>query len=368
MPRLLIASPNRNAYSETFIRAHIDHLQQVVTVLTDGAPPTRDTTGRPLVPGTMGARLWRKLSGTSHQMALRKAIADRLRKERIDVVLAEFGTAGEAIMEVCAAAGVPVVVHFHGIDAFHHGLLKEHRNYAATFAGAAAVVAVSREMEAQLLALGCPRDKLFYNCYGIDVERFSPVDPSHSGKHFTAVGRFVDKKAPHLTLLAFHRAWQQDPELRLTYAGTGPLHGSAVQLAEALGMSEAVTFTGVVAHEEVAALMARTRAFVQHSIISMDNDHEGTPLSILEAMARGLPVIATRHGGIVDVVEHDRSGLLSAEKDIASMSAHITALAQDPERAASMGRVGQAAVRQHHTRAQSIAGLQAILDRASATR
>lgn len=363
MPRTLIVSPNKNAYSETFIRAHIDHLPHVVGVLTDGALPTRSKDGTPLLDASLPARILRKLRGRSYQAATETAVAVQLRKLRVECVLAEYGTAGAAMAPICTARRIPMVVHFHGIDAFHTKLLREHGDYHQLFASASAIVAVSREMEQQLLALGAPREKLHYNGYGIDVDAFAPVDPAVAGKHFVAVGRFVDKKAPHITLLAFHRAWQRDPELRMTFAGTGPLHGSTVQLAHALGLADVVHFPGAVPHNEVAALMARTRAFVQHSVISLENDHEGTPLSILEAMARALPVIATRHGGIVDVVEHERSGLLVDELDIATMAAHINALADAPERATALGLHGSATIRARHTRAQSIAGLAAIIER-----
>lgn len=364
MAGLLIVSPNRNAYSETFIRAHIEHLPHVASVLTDGALPTRTANGSPLLNSGLPARILRKLTRTSLDQARRQAVEAHIRQHRITCVLAEYGTAGAAMAPICARLGIPLVAHFHGIDAFHNGLLQQHGNYAELFATASALVVVSREMEEQLLRLGAPRHKLFYNGYGIDVERFSPVDPALAKKEFTAVGRFVDKKAPHLTLLAFHRAWQQDPDMRLNFAGIGPLHGSTVQLAQALGLGQAVTFTGALSHTEVAELMGRTRAFVQHSVISVENDHEGTPLSILEAMARALPVIATRHGGIVDVVEHEASGLLCSELDIDTMARHMLALAGDPERARTLGRAGHATVHRNHTRAQSITGLQAILEKA----
>lgn len=365
MARILIASPNRNAYSETFIRAHIEHLGDVAAVLTDGAPPTRDAQGRPLLTNGLLHRAWRKVTGTSPEQALQQAIADRIRQERVQVVLAEYGTSGDALLPACRATGVPLVAHFHGIDAFHEDLLAKHRRYAALFADAAAVVVVSREMEAQLLHMGCPRARLHYNCYGVDPARFAPVDAARSDKRFVSVGRFVDKKAPHLTVLAFHRAWQQDPAIRSTFIGDGPLLESTVRLARALGLADAITFTGALPHEQVAEHMAGARAFVQHSVVSFRNDHEGTPLSVLEAMARALPVVATRHGGITDVVEEGASGLLCDEGDVDAMAADLLRLAADPAHAASMGARGRRLVEERYTQKHSIARLRTILDEAA---
>lgn len=365
-PRLCIVSPNRNAWSETFIANHIAHLPGVALTLTDGHLPKRDIEGELLLAPTLLKRVVQRVRKADPQEMLRGTIARLLKKHRIEVVLAEYGPTGEAMLDVCQRAGVPLVVHFHGIDAFHTRLLKENGNYQRIFKGAAAIAVVSREMEKQLLSLGCPRAKLHYNCYGIEVDRFSAATPASSSKHFLAVGRFVDKKAPHLTLQAFHTAWQRDPELRLTMAGDGPLWESTKQLAQAEGLGDAVEFPGVITSDQVAERMRKVRAFVQHSVVTAENDHEGTPLSILEAMASGLPVIATRHAGIPDVIDHGLEGLLCEERDIAGMSANISALAQDPALAARLGAAGRLRAQREHRLEDRIGSLAAIIAGATA--
>ncbi len=359
--RLAIVSPNRNAYSETFIAAHLKGLPGVELVLTDGHLPKRDAEGNLLLPPTLARRVAAKLLGAAPEVLLRRRIARLLKRHRINAVLAEYGPTGEAMLEPCQRAGVPLVVHFHGIDAFHVKLLKDHANYRRIIKEAAALVVVSREMEQQLLALGADRAKLHYNCYGIDVEHFRAGRPDQAPPHFIAVGRFVDKKAPMLTLLAFHHAWQQDPRMRLTMAGNGPLWDSTRQLVTALGLEAAVDLPGVLSPDQVAARMAASRAFVQHSVVTADNDHEGTPLSVLEAMASGLPVVATRHAGIPDVVEHGVSGLLSPERELAPMADHLAQLARDPALALRMGQAGRARVERDHRVADSLAKLAGII-------
>lgn len=340
--RLCIVSPNRDAWSETFIANHVAHLPGVALVLTDGYLPKRDAKGELLVHPTLLKRIVQRVTRQAWDHVLINAIVNRSRKERINMVLAEYGPTGEAMIPVCQRLGIPLVVHFHGIDAFHEKLLKEHANYTGIFRNAAAIVVVSREMEQQLISLGCPASKLHYNCYGIDIGHFKQAAPDHADKRFLAVGRFVDKKAPHLALAAFHQAFQKDPTLSFTMAGDGPLRESTMSLAVALGVDRAVEFPGVITQDEVALRMQRARAFVQHSVITKENDHEGTPLSILEAMASGLPVIATRHAGIPDVIVHGVSGLLCAERDVATMAANLLTLAGDPALAGRMGRAGRA--------------------------
>ena len=101
---------------------------------------------------------------------------------------------------ICERMGLPLVVHFHGIDAFHVKLLADNKGYARTLPNAAALVVVSHEMEEQLLELGAPRDRLHYVRYGVELDRFQAQRPDQAPPHFLSVGRFVDKKAPALTI------------------------------------------------------------------------------------------------------------------------------------------------------------------------
>ena len=359
--RIALVSPSRNAYSETFIRAHIDRLEGEKLVLIDGHLPTRRADGSALLSAGLFQRAIRKMNGWNTEESLRRKITALLRKFRADVVLAEFGPTGKAMLDLCTAAGVPLVVHFHGVDAFHTDLLKSHGNYRRIIAAGVHMVVVSREMERQLIGFGARADRVHYNCYGIDVERFRAGDPASAERRFVVVGRFVEKKAPHLTLLAFERALREEPGMELVMLGDGPLLGPTTVMAKALGIAGKVRFEGVADPDRVAAVMSTARAFVQHSVVSAQNDHEGTPLAVLEAMACGLPVIATRHGGIPDVVEHERSGLLLEEGDIATMATHMVRLARDPALASTLGKTGRMRVVEHHRVQDSIAALQGIL-------
>lgn len=366
--RIAVASPNRNAWSETFIAAHLDRLAKVELVLTHGRPPTHDGDGKPLQAATLSARAMhrfkRSVLGQAPDEQTRRVIAELLKRKGIDVLLAEYGNTGEALLASCRRAGVPLVVHFHGYDAHDRAVVERNGGYARIFAEAAAVVAVSRPMEQHLLALGASREKLHYNCYGIDVDQFAGGRPDLAPPHFLSVGRFVAKKAPQLTLMAFREALKEHPSATLTMVGDGVFREACQQLVRAFGMEASVTIAGVKTPVEVAELMKRSRAFVQHSVTSASGDQEGTPLAVLEAMASGLPVVSTRHAGIADVVSGER-GLLVDEFDLAGMARNMLRLANEPATARGMGEAGRAHVREHHRVEQSIAALQAILENAA---
>jgi glycosyltransferase involved in cell wall biosynthesis len=244
-------------------------------------------------------------------------------------------------LDACRLAGVPLIVHFHGFDAYDRATLQAFGDgYSRLFREARAIVAVSRHMEQVLIGLGTPRDRLHYNPYGVDTRCFQGAVPASARPRFLAVGRFVDKKAPCLTLLAFSQVVKAVPEAELVMIGDGPLLEATRQVAHALGIASRVSFEGPRRPVEVADAMRQSRVFVQHSVVPSSGDSEGTPVAILEASASGLPIVATRHRGITDVVIEDVTGLLVDERDVQGMASQMLRVATDNELA---GRLGQAA-------------------------
>lgn len=365
---ICVCSPSKDAYSETFIRAHIRHLPNTIPVYGDW--PFLEHDGRRLIHTTnrvltrYGGRVHGLLEQAAHRGEI-NAVAGFLKKQNIAVVLAEYGYAGAVMMEPCRRAGVPLAVHFHGVDAYHKEILAEHAtSYPKMFEQAAAIIAVSRDMEQQLLRLGAGRDKLFYNPYGVDLDTFLPASVESNQPVFLSTGRFVDKKAPHLTMLAFQRALEACPQAQLVYAGDGPLYDACRQLAQAVGIAGSVVFHGRQSHEQIAALMRQSRAFVQHSVTALNGDKEGTPVAILEAAGSALPVISTRHAGIPEAVLDGETGFLVDELDIKTMTEHMVTLALDGKRAALMGLKGRSHIGAHYRSEKSFQLLYEILERA----
>jgi glycosyltransferase involved in cell wall biosynthesis len=362
--RICLFCPVKDVYSETFIRAHIQHLPATIPLY--GGWPLWEYEGRPIIPGAYragmryGGRVHRVLETAAKRGASRR-LACFLRK-RADVVLAEYGDTAAQLVEPCRLANIPLVAHFHGYDAYHRDTLsKQAGEYRRLFANAEAIIVGSRAMSSHLQTLGAPPDRLFYNPCGVDLNTFTPADPSRNRPHFVAAGRFVDKKAPYITLLAFERVLQACPEVQLHYAGEGYLLDACKQLARALGIAHAVSFHGASTQEQVAALMRISRAFVQHSVTTTYGDSEGTGITVLEAGATGLPVVSTRHGGIQDTVLPGETGFLVDELDIAGMANSMLILAKDPTRAAAMGRRARQHVSAHYSLDRSIQALRRIL-------
>src|SRR5262249_21495010 len=115
---------------------------------------------------------------------------------------------------------------FHGFDASVYSVLMENaQTYPAMFEDAAAIIAVSQAMKRKLVSLGAKAERVHYNLCGVDCELFKGADPANADPVFLAVGRFVEKKAPQLTLAAFADVWRVASECRLRMIGDGLLDG-----------------------------------------------------------------------------------------------------------------------------------------------
>jgi glycosyltransferase involved in cell wall biosynthesis len=176
-----------------------------------------------------------------------------------------------------------------------------------------------------------------------------------------ALGRLVEKKAPHLTVRAFAAAAAAHDHAHLDVVGDGPLRPLVEAAVAETGMQGRVTLHGALGREACAALMHRASVFVQHSVTAVNGDTEGLPIVVVEAMASGLPVVSTRHSGIPEAVEDGVTGHLVAEGDVAGMGAALGRLLADPARAAERGAAGNARFLAGFTQSATLARLRAAL-------
>lgn len=368
--KILVITPSLDAYSETFIRQHVQLLPGEVSVLHEIDTPRLND--EPFQPENRWSQTFKRLFFPAKEVweAFKSRTISRLiAKAAPDVILIEYGPVGAAFVNELEACGVPFVVHFHGYDASVDEVFETWgAGYRRMFASAAGLVAVSQAMKRRLIAFGAPEEKITHISYGIDPSRFCQVSPAAQPPNFLAVGRFVEKKAPFLTLLAFERVWNACPDARLTMIGDGPLLELCRRIARGLKLDRAVNFRTSVPHEEVFRAMQTSRAFIQHSVAAPNGDCEGTPVAISEAMMAGLPVVATRHAGIPDIMEHEKTGFLVDEFDVPQMAQWMAKLARDPQLAGEVGARARAFALEHLTTDACIGKLAALLEKAAKTR
>src|SRR5262245_7354664 len=308
MPKtnICVVLPSPVAYSETFLQSHIDHLSAAVNYLGD-FPVVVDEVFPKQISADITEQLKRQARVCWHRCVLNPIKRNSLRKffkrNGINVVLAEYGLTGIGVLDMCKDLNMPLIVHFHGYDAYLTELLDRHeRAYTGMFDYASGIIAVSKHMVEQLVKLGAPPETVVYAPYGVELDKFAQAAVLTSPPRVLSVGRFVEKKAPYLTILAFKKVLDRLPEARLVMVGAGFLHDVCSKLTKALHVERAVELKGIVDHAGVAALMQESRVFAQHCLVPVAGDTEGTPVAILEAGTAGLPVVSTRHAGISDAV------------------------------------------------------------------
>ncbi len=260
-----------------------------------------------------------------------------------DVLHAHFGPVGNCFRFARDLFRAPLVVSFHGYDCSSVPRESGAAVYERLFADAAAVTGNSDFMGAKLRELGCRASRIHKLPYGIEAADFPFQERTLAAGEplrILTIGRLVEKKGLEFTLEAVARVRASLPHLRYDIIGEGPLRKRLEQLIQRLGLRGVVTLHGAQAVEEVQRQLARAHLFVLASVTAADGDQEGTPVSLMEAQATGLPVVSTRHAGIPEIVADGRSGHLVPERDVEALAARLGELAAHPERWPEMGRAG----------------------------
>lgn len=353
--------------TETFIRAHVRYLDGSAHLLS---ARTHDLLSRTPLQRSAPYRFVRKIFRELHLSEIEqervRAYRSIFQETAANVVLAEYGPTAVKLVEACVELDLPLVAHFHGYDASRHTTLEQYLgDYERVFEVAEAIVAVSLPMREKLIELGAPPEKVYWNPCGADSSLFEPASFAAPDPVFLSVGRFVPKKGPHLTLLAFARVLETHPNARLRMVGEDFLLDACRDLAKALGIEHAVTFLGARPHEEVQAEMQRAWCFVQHSVEAHSGDSEGTPVSVLEAGASALPVVATRHAGIPEVILDGKTGYLVDERDVEAMAERMLRIAGDKAHARQLGLANRKRVLSYYDVRDRVHRLSKILKKAA---
>jgi glycosyltransferase involved in cell wall biosynthesis len=228
-------------------------------------------------------------------------------------------------------AGVPVVVHTR----HHQGTrLSRRQRLLVRLASACndCFVCISHDSARRAVAQGIPRRRVRVVHNGIDLAQFAHAGPAPGG-FALLVARLAAEKGIDTLLEAAALAARERPDFRLRIAGDGPCRAELERQAARLGLGEAVRFLGAV--RDVPALLAGARLFVLPSL------SEGVSLTLLEAMGRGLPVVATAVGGNPEVVADGETGLLVTPRDPPALARAVLDLWTRPESCARLGRAGR---------------------------
>ncbi len=271
------------------------------------------------------------------------------------IVHAHFGTVGIAVAQACELLQIPLVTSFYGFDV---GWLPRQRGgasvYRRLFDAAAALTVEGPALARALMRLGAPPEKVKLLPLAFPAELLGELErrPDTAANHFTLlqIARFVEKKGIDVTLRALALARREGTAVRLVLVGDGPLRPAVESLIAELDLKGAVELPGFLPHRDLGQLFERAHAYVQPSRTASNGDTEGGhPAVLLEAQARGVPVLSTTHADIPLVVRDGVTGLLCPENDHEALARNIIRLAKEPRTCVSMGIAARNMVlRRHH--------------------
>lgn len=370
------------SYCNTFLKPEMLHIYRQITGLrrwkTFVVTKERLCEGRfpmaagdveivPRVRSNFVRRFWLKYVRREPPIVYRgeyQALAGILERRHADLLHVYFGHTGVHLLPFLRRWPKPDVVSFHGMDV----QTREHdpdyeRRLRELLQTTTLVLARSFSLQDRLLRLGCPEKKLRINRTGIPLSQFpwqERVAPEGGAWHFVQACRLIEKKGLDDALHAFASFAREHPKARFTIAGEGPLLGDLERLRDELGLSRQVSFAGFLGGEELCRLYHSAHIFVHPSRLTADHNQEGIPNSMLEAMATGLPVLATRHGGIPEAVRDGLTGLLVAERDRFALHAGMMRLAKEDGLWLRMSRAASDDIRENFESASQIGKLEDI--------
>lgn len=268
-------------------------------------------------------------------------LSSLLLRRGADLMHIYFGHTGVHLLPFVECWDKPCVVSFHGADV---AMKPEIRDYPAKlrrlFQTVPLIFARSRSLADRLVQLGCPPDRLRINRTGVPLRDFPFVDrPAPRGGRWRLLQacRLIEKKGVATSLRAFAIFQRYHPNAEFLIAGKGPLQPELERLIAELGIARKVSFRGFLSQPELVELYRSAHIFLHPSETPPDKNQEGVPNSILEAMATGLPVFATHHGGIPEAVEHGRTGILVREGQYDALAAAMRAAVSSPAAIREMG-------------------------------
>jgi colanic acid/amylovoran biosynthesis glycosyltransferase len=280
------------------------------------------------------------LAGPRFGIAHRRWLRDQIESFAPDLIHCQYGTYGLSTLYVAKPLGIPVFVQFNGHDLSCFIKRKRTRDQLIRslndFAGLVTVANYQRDW---LLQHGADKDRVAMIPYG------APREPHVSREvrvdrpcRFIMVGRLCEMKSPLQTILAFHQCVAVYPDCQLTIIGDGDLRNEVSDLVNQLNLEDKVRLLGVQPPQVVRSEMLNADVFVQHSVTATNGTKEGWPVAIGEAMQRSLPIVSTRHAGILQQVISGVNGWLCNEHDWVTMAEQMIDLATHPKRRAEMGK------------------------------
>ena len=288
------------------------------------------------------------------------------RRNDIRLIHAHFGPEAASLAEAAHRLKIPLVTTFYGFDMSscpqRAGWMEKYRRL---FEKGDVFLVEGPHMFKKLVELGCPSTKAKVQRIGVDVDEIPYRERTKAAGEkmvFLFCGRFIEKKGLIYALQAFQRLIDEGvTNFEFRVMGDGPLMPEIKSYLDAHTVKDQTILYGYRPHAEFYRQLQEADVMVAPSVTGADGNSEGgAPTTILEAQAAGVPIVASLHADIPNVVLPGGSALLSPERDVPSLAANLRHMIEHPESLASFGRAGREFVKSNHDIATEAARLQEI--------
>lgn len=257
----------------------------------------------------------------------------RLEEREYDIAHCQFGPEGVSglLLRDAGLLRAKLVTSFRGFDATRYPRTHGPHVYEALFRRGDLFLAVSEHLRGRVIELGCDPQRVVVSRGPVSAAPFrGPRTRSSGPATIVTIARLAEKKGIEYALRAVARLVSEGRDVRYEIIGDGVLRDDLAELVGGLGLADVVCFRGSLAHDGVLERLGVADVLLAPSVTAADGDQEGVPNALKEAMAVGVPVVATDHAGIPELVSDGVTGLLVPERDSEALAQRVARLLDDP--------------------------------------
>lgn len=304
-----------------------------------------------------------------------------IRQNNAQLLHAHFGFTGYGALPLAKRTRLPLITTFYGVDASKlpkiHPIWRKY--YSKLFQYGSRFLVEGHHMGKQLVSLGCPENKITVQHLGIDLDRF-PFEPRQLREGQTlkilAAGRFTEKKGLLYAVEAFAKLVGKNVNSQLTVIGDAASSGDSGYVQESQstkqlilnaikqnGVADKITLLGLQPYDALVKEYYAHHVFLSPSVQAESGDNEGgAPVTLIEAGASGMPVVATHHCDIPEVVQDGVTGMLAPERNSDALAEYLLTFVNNPQRLLDMGVAGHKHITKEYDAITQGARLEAIYD------
>lgn len=273
--------------------------------------------------------------------------------QEYDIIHSQFGIyalTGMRVRDIGVIKG-KLISSFRGFDISWYIKEKGENVYDELFKVANFFLTNCQFFRRRAIQIGCDEKKIIVHGSGINCHRFSfkTRHPSPDGIiRIATTGRLIEKKGIEYAIRAVAKIAKKYPNIEYNIIGDGYLMEYFQQLIKDLEVTDKIKLIGWKNQQEIVKILDKCHVFIAPSVTAEDGNQDAPVNTLKEAMAMGIPVISTLHGGIPELVQDGISGFLVPERDADAIAEKITYLIEHPEIWPDMGKAGRAYVEQHY--------------------